>query len=125
GYPYDPPVHALMARSCGHRRRQRGAQAAGTRPLRPAPRPRPTTEEEPPREPATPRGERRDEVRSGTPGIRFFQESWAELKKVEWPNQQQLVSGTAVVIIACLITGVYLYLNDQVWEWVVEHVFLR
>ncbi|TML53120.1 MAG: preprotein translocase subunit SecE [Actinobacteria bacterium] len=57
--------------------------------------------------------------------MRFFQESWAELKKVEWPNQQQLVSGTAVVIIACLITGVYLYLNDQVWEWVVEHVFLR
>ena len=115
-----------MARSTRQQRRQRRAQAAGTPPLRPpTPRPRPTTEEEPPRQPAEPRAERRDEVRSGTPGIRFFQESWAELKKVEWPNQQQLVSGTAVVIIACLITGVYLYLNDQVWEWVVEHVFLR
>jgi len=114
-----------VARSTRQQRRQRRAQAAGTPPLRPAARPRPTTEEEPPRQPAEPRAERRDEVRSGTPGIRFFQESWAELKKVEWPNQQQLVSGTAVVIIACLITGVYLYLNDQVWEWVVEHVFLR
>ncbi len=114
-----------MARSTRQQRRQRRAQAAGTPPLRPAPRPRPTTEEEPPREPATPRGERRDEVRSGTPGIRFFQESWAELKKVEWPGQQQLISGTAVVIVACLITGAYLYLNDQVWQYVVKHLLLQ
>ena len=114
-----------MARSTRQQRRQRRAQAAGTPPLRPAPRPRPTTEEEPPRQPAEAKAERRDEVRSGTPGIRFFQESWAELKKVEWPNQQQLVSGIAVVIVACLITGAYLYLNDQVWQFVVEHLFLR
>ena len=113
-----------MARSTRQQRRQRRAQAAGTPPLRPAPRPRPTAEEEP-REPAAPRAERRDEVRSGTPGVRFFQESWAELKKVEWPNQQQLISGTAVVIIACLITGVYLYANDRVWQYVVKHLFLR
>ena len=114
-----------MARSTRQQRRQRRAQAAGTPPLRPAPRARPTTEEEPPRQPQEPRGERRDEVRSGTPGIRFFQECWAELKKVEWPSQQQLISGTAVVIVACLITGAYLYLNDQVWEWVVKHLLLR
>jgi preprotein translocase subunit SecE len=114
-----------VARSTRQQRRQRRAQAAGTPPLRPAPRPRPTTEEEPPRQPAEAKAERSDEVRSGTPGIRFFQESWAELKKVEWPNQQQLVSGTAVVIIACLITGVYLYVNDRVWQWVVQHIFLR
>jgi len=113
-----------VARSTRQQRRQRRAQAAGTPPLRPAPRPRPTAEEEP-REPAAPRAERRDEVRSGTPGVRFFQESWAELKKVEWPNQQQLISGTAVVIIACLITGVYLYANDRVWQYVVKHLFLR
>jgi preprotein translocase subunit SecE len=114
-----------MARSTRQQRRQRRAQAAGTPPLRPAPRPRPTTEEEPPREPSAPREERRAEVRSGTPGVRFFQESWAELKKVEWPNQQQLISGTAVVIVACLITGVYLYANDRVWQYVVKHLLLR
>ena len=114
-----------MARSTRQQRRQRRAQAAGTPPLRPTPRSRPTTEEEPPKQPSEPKPERRDEVRSGTPGIRFLQESWAELNKVEWPNQQQLISGTAVVIMACLITGAYLYLNDQVWQWVVQHVFLR
>ena len=114
-----------MARSTRQQRRQRRAQAAGTPPLRPPPRARPTTEEEPPRQPAEAPAERRDEVRSGRRGFRFFQESWAELKKVEWPNQSQLVSGTAVVIVACLITGVYLYANDRVWQWVVSHVLLK
>jgi preprotein translocase subunit SecE len=114
-----------MARSTRQQRRQRRAKAAGTPPLRPAVRPRPTAEEEP-REPAAePRAERRDEVRPGTPGVRFVQESVAELKKVEWPNQQQVISGTAVVIVACLIVGAYLYANDEVWSWVVKHVLLR
>ena len=113
-----------MARSTRQQRRQRRAQAAGTPPLRPAVRPRPTTEEEPPRQPAEPRAERRDDVRPGVPGIRFVQESVAELKKVEWPTQQALISGTAVVLIACLITGIYLYANDRVWEYVVKHVLL-
>jgi preprotein translocase SecE subunit len=115
-----------VARSTRQERRQRRAQAAGTPPLRPASRPRPTSEEEPPKQqPAEPRTERKDEVRSGVPGVRFLRESWAELQKVEWPNQQQLVSGTAVVLIACLITGFYLYLNDQVWQYVVKHLLLR
>jgi preprotein translocase subunit SecE len=116
-----------VARSTRQQRRQRRAQAAGTPPLRPAVRPRPTTEEEPEprREPAAARSERPDEVRPGTPGIRFVQESIAELKKVEWPNQQQVISGTAVVIVACLIVGAYLYANDQVWSYVVKHVLLR
>jgi preprotein translocase SecE subunit len=48
-----------------------------------------------------------------------------ELKKVEWPSQKAVVSGTAVVLIACLIVGVYLYLNDTVWHYVVQHVLLR
>ena len=113
-----------MARSTRQQRRQRRAQAAGTPPLRPATKPRPTAEEEP-KEPKESRVERPDDVRPGVRGFRFFQESWAELKKVEWPNQQQLVSGTAVVIVACLITGAYLYLNDQVWQFVVEHLLLR
>jgi preprotein translocase SecE subunit len=114
-----------VARSTRQQRRQRRAQAAGTPPLRPAPRPRPTAEEEPPKQSAEPRSERREDVRPGAPGIRFLHESWAELKKVEWPTQQQLVSGTAVVLVACLITGVYLYANDRLWEFVVKHVLLR
>ena len=36
----------------------------------------------------------------------FVQESWAELKKVEWPNQNQVIQGTVVVLIACMVVGV-------------------
>jgi preprotein translocase subunit SecE len=54
----------------------------------------------------------------------FFAESWAELKKVEWPGQNQVIQGTVVVLIACLVVGVFLYLNDQVWKQVVSKVFL-
>jgi preprotein translocase subunit SecE len=60
----------------------------------------------------------------GEGGKRFISESWAELKKVDWPGQQQLIQGTAVVLIACLITGTYLFLADQVFKRFVQHVLL-
>jgi preprotein translocase SecE subunit len=54
----------------------------------------------------------------------FIHESWAELKKVEWPDQNQVIQGTVVVLIACLVVGSYLYLNDIVWKHVVSNFFL-
>ena len=55
----------------------------------------------------------------------FVAESWAELKKVEWPSQNQVIQGTVVVLIACLVVGVYLYAADEVFKNLVEKVFLR
>jgi preprotein translocase SecE subunit len=54
----------------------------------------------------------------------FVQESWAELHKVEWPNQNQLVQGTVVVIVACTIVGIFLWANDMIWKRVVENLLL-
>jgi preprotein translocase subunit SecE len=54
----------------------------------------------------------------------FLAESWAELRKVEWPGQSQVIQGTIVVLIACLVVGAYLYLNDTIWKHVVAKVFL-
>jgi preprotein translocase subunit SecE len=54
----------------------------------------------------------------------FFVESWGELKKVEWPGQSQVIQGTVVVLVACLVVGVFLYVNDTVWKQVVQKVFL-
>ena len=54
----------------------------------------------------------------------FVMESWAELKKVEWPNQNQVIQGTVVVLVACTIAGIYLWLNDQLWKQVVERLIL-
>ena len=55
---------------------------------------------------------------------RFIGESAAELKKVEWPGQQQLIQGTAVVLIACVIVGTYLWLADLAFKRLVQNVFL-
>ena len=55
----------------------------------------------------------------------FIHESWAELKKVEWPGQNQVIQGTVVVLVACTIVGAYLWLNDQLWKEVVQKVLLR
>src|SRR2546430_17448778 len=55
---------------------------------------------------------------------RFVGESAAELKKVEWPAQQQLIQGTAVVLIACIIVGTYLWLADLAFKRLVPNVFL-
>jgi preprotein translocase SecE subunit len=116
-----------MARQTRQQRRQRRAQqqpAAAGPPLRPPARP--VREEEPRPEPARPE-QRREEQRHerGIPGVRFVQESYAELRKVEWPSQHAVVSGTAVVFIACIIVGTFLWLNDEVWKYVVHHVLLR
>jgi preprotein translocase subunit SecE len=54
----------------------------------------------------------------------FISEAWAELKKVEWPGQAQVIQGTVVVLIACVVVGTYLYLNDLIWKPVVSKVFL-
>ena len=55
----------------------------------------------------------------------FIGESIAELKKVEWPGQSQVIQGTVVVLVACIIVGVYLWLNDQLWKEVVQKVLLK
>ena len=55
----------------------------------------------------------------------FIAESWAELKKVEWPGQNQVIQGTVVVLVACVIVGVYLWLNDQLWKEFVQKVLLK
>ena len=75
------------------------------------------------------RSERHPSVRatSGAPEERrghFISESWAELKKVEWPGQAQVIQGTVVVLVACVVVGVFLYLNDLLWKPVVSNFFL-
>ena len=56
---------------------------------------------------------------------RFVGESIAELKKVEWPNQSQVLQGTIVVIIACVIVGAFLFACDRLFEPFVRDVLLR
>jgi len=54
----------------------------------------------------------------------FIAESWAELRKVEWPNQRQVMQGTVVVLIACFVVGLYLWGADLVLKRFVQNVLL-
>ena len=54
----------------------------------------------------------------------FVRESIGELKKVEWPDRNQVIQGTLVVIIACAIVGAYLWGVDQVLRPFVRDVLL-
>ena len=56
---------------------------------------------------------------------RFVSESWAELKKVEWPTQSHVIQGTLVVLIACVIVGTYIWIADIAFKNLVQDVFLR
>jgi preprotein translocase subunit SecE len=86
----------------------RPAAAAATAP-RPAPA-RARTEERHPR---------------GGRARNFIAESWGELKKVEWPGQQQLIQGVVVVLVACFVVGVFLYSADLVFKRLVENILLK
>jgi preprotein translocase SecE subunit len=103
------------------RRARRAAQAESRAAVERAPqRPQPQ-QVRPAPEPAP---SRNGHQRPGRRGTVFIGESWAELKKVDWPGQQQLIQGTAVVLIACVITGAYLFLADEVFRRFVQHVLL-
>ncbi len=52
--------------------------------------------------------------------IQFCRECVAELRRVQWPNRQQLWQATAVVLILTTIVGAYIYGLDQIFRRVAE-----
>jgi len=44
--------------------------------------------------------------------IRFFKESFAELKKVTWPSRDEVTSSTKVVLVSTLLIALALGLVD-------------
>jgi preprotein translocase subunit SecE len=44
--------------------------------------------------------------------VKFFQESYAELKKVTWPTKEAVGSSTKVVLVSIIIVAVALGLID-------------
>ena len=112
-----------MARQTRAQRRARRAETSDAVERRVAPRQAPPAlasddggRDRPPRQPV---------ARDGRDPFRFFRESYGELRKVEWPGQHQVITGTTVVIIACVIVGVYLWANDLVWKHFVQNVLLK
>jgi preprotein translocase subunit SecE len=105
------------------RARRRGAEAQAAAPEQPKVTQRARARQQQVRPAAQPQKQqtgRREQRERG----RFVRESWAELKKVEWPTRTQVITGTVVVIIACAIVGAYLYAADFLLRNLVEKVLI-
>ena len=54
--------------------------------------------------------------------IVFLREVKAEIKKVTWPSKNEVYSTTIVVLIATAFFGIYLYLLDILFSWLMTQV---
>jgi preprotein translocase SecE subunit len=63
---------------------------------------------------------RRREPRQRGRVITFFIQVWAELRRVQWPDRTQLTQATAVVIVFCLLAGLYLAFFDYLFSKLVK-----
>ena len=107
-----------MARETRRQRRDQRKASGSAKPV--AQRSRSAAQVRPGLQPASTQTGRREPRERG----RFVKEAWAELQKVEWPSRAQVIQGTIVVLIACIIVGAYLYGADQLFKPFVRVVLL-
>jgi preprotein translocase subunit SecE len=55
--------------------------------------------------------------------VRFFEESYAELKKVTWPSREDVSASTRIVIISTALIAIALGLVDLVIFQAIEWIF--
>jgi preprotein translocase subunit SecE len=55
--------------------------------------------------------------------ILFFQESFAELKKVTWPSREEVVSSTKVVLVSTILIAAMLGIVDFVLFKLIDLIF--
>jgi preprotein translocase SecE subunit len=63
-----------------------------------------------------PKPERRREVRRRGRVVGFLVQVWAELRRVQWPDRNQVTQATGVVVVFCFLAGAYLALWDFVFS---------
>ncbi|MCR4435289.1 MAG: preprotein translocase subunit SecE [Clostridiales bacterium] len=56
---------------------------------------------------------------------RFFKEIKSELKKVIWPDRNQLINNTVTVLMVCLLIGAVIWISDFALTKLSELVFIR
>ena len=55
--------------------------------------------------------------------IQFFKESYAELRKVVWPNRDDVISSVKVVIISTAVVAVVLGIIDMLLLFGIRSIF--
>nr|WP_197998002.1 MULTISPECIES: preprotein translocase subunit SecE [Paenibacillus] len=54
--------------------------------------------------------------------ISFFSESWAELKKVRWPNRKELTNYTLIVLGTVVVMTLFFWVIDIGISFVIEAI---
>jgi preprotein translocase SecE subunit len=78
-------------------------------------------EEHPLRDEERPQRDERVAVK-GSRVIGFLRGCWAELQRVQWPDRQQVVQATGVVLGFVVIAGAFLGLADEVSQQIVNAI---
>lgn len=65
-----------------------------------------------------------DHPRKGVFGraVDFLRASWAELKRVQWPDRRQVGQGTAVTLGFVVVAGAYLGVLDAIWNPLIQAI---
>ena len=70
------------------------------------------------------KAQEKEKRRFGGGAVKFAREVRGELKKVNWPNRDQLQQSTAVVLIIVIVLALYIAAVDFVFQSLVRLVFL-
>jgi preprotein translocase subunit SecE len=65
---------------------------------------------------------RRREVRPRGRVVNFFIQVSAELRRVQWPDRAALTQATAVVVVFCILAGLYLAFFDYIFSKLVKAI---
>jgi preprotein translocase subunit SecE len=68
------------------------------------------------------RPEKKREPRQRGRVVSFLVQVWAELRRVQWPDRTAVTQATAVVIVFCILAGLYLALFDWVFSRLVKAI---
>lgn len=61
-------------------------------------------------------------VRAGQRIKRWFREMRSELKKVVWPTKSQMINNVIIVLICCLIVGIFIWVFDAIASLFVQGI---
>ena len=61
-------------------------------------------------------------VRAGQRIKPWFREMRSELKKVVWPTKSQMVNNVIIVLICCLVVGLFIWVFDAVANLFVQGI---
>ena len=75
-----------------------------------------------PRRERRPAPERRKEPRKRGRVMNFFVQVWAELRRVQWPDRNQVTQATSVVIVFCFLAGAFLALFDYIFSELITRI---